>query len=136
MYVSLSQVVLEIWSKTKSVNFYIFAFFAILHSDFSIFLQKLETHTFVCFVVSQKVFKVQIYTIPHFKALDQLFWTLAQALTIGSTIFDLYHKISVAFLMNHPLFCISTLFIMKELIINFKSNTAWRGHFEQQKNHK
>ena len=60
----------------KYQSFQVFAFLAFLYSDIIIFLQKRKnwkTHIFINTVVSQKVLKLQRRTIPHFKALDQLF---------------------------------------------------------------
>ena len=43
-------------------------------------------------IISLKPFKLQRCTIPHFKALDLLFWPLAWVLTVGSIVFEPYHK--------------------------------------------
>ena len=66
-------------------------------------LRKSEKwHSFIL-IISSKVFELARYAIPHFKALDLLFWPLAWVLTVGSIVFELYHKTPVAFFMNHPL---------------------------------
>ena len=52
--------------------------------------------------ISSKIFKLQKDTIPHFKALDQLFWLLAWVLTLGVIIFEIYQKVPAAFFMHHP----------------------------------
>ena len=59
------------------LNFFLsVSFFAFLFSEIIIFLQKRKnwkTHIFINTVVSQKVPELQRSTIPHLKALDQLF---------------------------------------------------------------
>ena len=60
----------------KIKKYQVFAFLVFLYSDINISLQKRKnwkTYTFINFVVSPKVFELQRRTIPHFKALDQLF---------------------------------------------------------------
>ena len=57
---------------------------------------------FVLFI-SSKLFELQRYTIPHFKALDPLFWPLAWVLTLGLTILETWHRVPVEFFMHHPL---------------------------------
>ena len=82
------------------------AFLAFLLSDIIIFLQKRKkwkTHISINTVVSQKVLKLQRRTIPHFKALDQLFWPLAWLLTLGAMVFEVWCKISVQIIIEHPL---------------------------------
>ena len=62
--------------KDKMYHFFKFLHLAFLYSDINIFLQKCKnwkTHIFINFVVSPKAFKLQRRTIPHSKALDQLF---------------------------------------------------------------
>ena len=44
------------------------------------------------FVVSLKVIELQRCTIPHFKALDLLFWPLAWLFTLGLVIFAVWQK--------------------------------------------
>ena len=50
-------------------------------------------------IISLKLFKVQRCTIPHFKALDLLFWPLVWLLTLGSIIFSVWSKTSVHFFL-------------------------------------
>ena len=54
-------------------------------------------------VVSQKVLKLQRRTIPHFKALDQMFWPLAWLLTLGAMVFEVWSKMPVRIIFAHPL---------------------------------
>ena len=61
LYVSVAQILLKIWLKTKSVIFLNFLNFVILHSDFATFLQKwknCKTHIFIYFVVSPKLLEL------------------------------------------------------------------------------
>ena len=51
------------------------------------------------FIISPKSFKLQRCTIPHFKALNPLFWPLAWLLTLGSIIFAACGKTSVHFFL-------------------------------------
>ena len=131
MYVSVNQIVSEILSKTKFHIFWIFTFFAILYSDFSIFLQKhknWKTHFLIYFVVSPKVFEQQIWTIPHFKALDQLFWPLACILTLQLIAFELWIKIPVANFCQQSLYCITSWKVMSYLfkeILYCKKGAPW-----------
>ena len=77
-----------------------------MYSNIKIFLQKRKnwkTHVFINIVVSQKVLKLQRRTIPHFKALDQLFWPLAWLLTLGAMVFEVWSKMSVRIIFAHPL---------------------------------
>ena len=88
--------------KNKSVIFYTFAFFAILHSDFVTFLQNCgiwKTNFCTYFIVTSKLLKLQRHTIPHFKALDQSFWPLAWVLTVEAITFVVSSKMSVLFLL-------------------------------------
>ena len=52
-------------------------------------------------IISLKPFKLQRCTIPHFKALDLLFWPLAWLLTPGSIVFTVWCKSSVYFFLNN-----------------------------------
>ena len=80
----------------------IFIFFTISHSNFRIFLQKRKIWKNIFYtnlVVSLKVIELQRCTIPHFEALDLLFWPLAWLLTLGSIILALWHKTFVYFFL-------------------------------------
>ena len=59
--------------------------------------------------------KFQRHTIPHFKALDPLFWPQAWALTLRVTFFEIRQKEPVAFFM-HLLF-----------LNSFKMEKSWKG---------
>ena len=50
-------------------------------------------------IISTRLFKLQRCTIPHFKALDLLFWPLAWLLTLGSIIFAVWSKTFVNFFL-------------------------------------
>ena len=54
---------------------------------------------FLFLSISPVFFEVQRCTIPHFEALDQLFWPLAWFLTLGSIIFAVWSKIFVHFFL-------------------------------------
>ena len=54
-------------------------------------------------IISPKPYKLQSYMIPHFKALDLLFWPLTWLLTLGSIIFAVWSKTFVHFFLTHPL---------------------------------
>ena len=73
---------------------------------FTFFLQKRKiwkTQISIKLVVSLKVIELQRCTIPHFKALDPLFWPLAWLLTLGSIIFLVWSKTFVNLFLGHPL---------------------------------
>ena len=75
--------------------------------EFSHFSQKRKiwkTQISIKLVVSLKVIELQRCTIPHFKALDPLFWPLAWLLTLGSIIFVVWSKTFVNFFMRHLLY--------------------------------
>ena len=94
--------------------FQVFLFLAFLYSDINIFLQKhknWKTYTFINFVVSPKVFKLQRRTIPHFKALDQLFWPLAWLLTLGVITFVIWNKMFCKLFFSSPSMSLSKIFI-------------------------
>ena len=101
MYIFVTQGVLEIWLKRKNIIFLKFSHFtqfSIVISAF--FLQKCKiwkTNFFMNFVVSLKVIELQRCTIPHFKALDLLFWPLAWLFTLGLVIFAVWQKTFVNF---------------------------------------
>ena len=67
-------------------------------------IKKLRKLWIQFLVITLKPFKLQWCTIPHFKALNLLFWPLAWLLTLGSIIFALWHKTFVYFFFAHPLF--------------------------------
>ena len=50
---------------------------------------------FLFFIISSLFFELKRCTIPHFKALDQLFWPLDWFLTLGLILLELWTKISV-----------------------------------------
>ena len=92
-------------------NFYIFT---ILHNNFRIFLQKCKiwkTQILINLVVSLKVLQLHRCTIPHFKALDQLFWPLAWLLILGEMVFEVWSKRPVRIIIRHPLLTLRALFI-------------------------
>ena len=70
-------------------------FFAIYHRNFHIFFSKM----------------------PHFKALDPLFWPLAQLLTRGPMVFEVWSKTSVQIIMVHPLFKLLFLYNCRNLAL-------------------
>ena len=82
----------------KICNFLEFSHF----SQFSIVLSAFFYKN-VKFVVSLIVIELQRCKLPHFKALDLLFWPLAWLLTLGSIIFVVWSKTFVNFFMGYPL---------------------------------
>ena len=60
---------------------------------------------FIHFIVPPKLLKLQRLTIPHFKALDKLFWPLAWFLTVGAITFVILSKMLVLFFFTHTLLC-------------------------------
>ena len=92
--------------KNKICNFLEFSHFShfsIVVSAFFTNHKVWKTQISIKVVVSLKVIELQRCTIPHFKALDLLFWPLAWLLTLGSIIFVVWSKTFVNFFMGHPL---------------------------------
>ena len=78
-------------------------------SNFSVFVKKCKSHYtnlqkmwkfknqhFLFLIISPMIFELQRHTIPHFEALDYLFWLLAWRLTLGVILSDLWTKKAVA----------------------------------------
>ena len=75
---------------------------------------------FSFFTISPILFKLQRCTIPHFKALDKLFWPLAWVLTVGAITFVLLRKMSVYFFSWHTL-----VILQNSSHTNFFCNFCW-----------
>ena len=63
---------------------------------------------FLFSIIPPILFKLHRHTIPHFKAIEKLFWPLAWGLTLELTSFALFSKKLGNFLMRHPLCMIIT----------------------------
>ena len=73
LYVSVAQILLELWPKTKCS---VFVTLFILLNKFLIFLQKRKNLKMSCFILSYvtpKIFQLQRCTISHFKDENKLF---------------------------------------------------------------
>ena len=99
MYISVAQIELKIWLKTKRVNFLTFALFAILYRDFVTFLQKSNYG---------KKFFFTYFIIPP-KLLYQSFWPLSWILTLGANTFMISSKMWVYFF--YPYFSNKVFFV-------------------------
>ena len=60
-------------------------------------------------IISPRPFKLQRCIIPHFKALDLLFWPLDWLLTLRAITFAVWSKTFGNFFVRHPLVCFNIL---------------------------
>ena len=100
-------------------------------------MRKFKNLHFLFLFIFPISFELQRCTIPHFKALDKLFWPLAWVLNVGAITFVLLRKMSVYFFSWHTLI-IELINILKVLYnfahfkkivclcYNFNHNQYWR----------
>ena len=108
-----------------------------------------KSNSFTYFIVTSKLLRLQRLTIPHFKALDKLFWPLAWVLTLGAITFVLLRKVSVYFFSWHTLYTnhglkanakkvghqlknyslLSWLWMLDKIIVPHRSKSCLRSFF-------
>ena len=96
MYISVAQLLSEIQQVLKKHEFFKFYVFVKKNTEITMLscekCKIQEKWHILLLTIFPKSFELQRCTIPHFKALDLMFWPLAWALTLG-----------VTFFMHHPL---------------------------------
>ena len=93
--------------------------------------EKLKNWYFLFSIISPILFNLHRHTIPHFKAIEKIFWPLAWGLTLGLISFALFSKEFGNFFMRHPLvpliikIFICTIFIkIEENLLSFLDSNS------------